>query len=215
MHATPWDQQTYQVRSEWGVDGLGRLAPADIVIVIDVLGFGATVMDAVANGNGYVSGEAAQPSTADGAGVAAAAALDGKAVVLLGGLRNAAAVARAARTEQERRGGRTSIAVIAAGKLTAPGAQAPLRIATEDQLGAGAVIDALGSLGIDHTSPEAAVAAEGFRALRGAVRHLVAATASGRELAADGRGDEVAHAAAVDASSVVPVLRGGVFIPYE
>ncbi len=131
--------------------------------------------------------------------------------MLLGGLRNATAVARTVYAEQERRGARTSIAIVACGELTGRAADAHLRFAVEDQLGAGAIVDALGTLGIDHTSPEAAVAGESFRALSRAARHLVTASGSGRELADAGRVDEVVAAAAVDAASVVPVLRGGVF----
>ena len=46
----PFDQSTYQVRLDWGVDGLDRLAPADVVVVVDVLRFSSTVADAVASG---------------------------------------------------------------------------------------------------------------------------------------------------------------------
>ena len=74
-----------------------------------------------------------------------------------------------------------------------------------------AVVAALTDLGIDHSSPEAAAAGEAFRALRGATRHLLAASGSGRELADADRSSEVAAAAAVDAASVVPVLRDGTF----
>ena len=146
----------------------------------------------------------------NGAAVAEAAAARG-ALVLLGALRNASAVADAVLAEQQRRGGRTSIAVIAAGELTGTDAGATVRFAVEDQLGAGAIIDALGALGIDHTSPDAAVASESFRALRRAVKHLLTASGSGLELIERGRRDEVLAAAAVDAASVVPVLRDGVF----
>lgn len=218
MNATPWDQGTYQVRFEWGIDGLHRLAAADIVVVVDVLRFSTTVVDAVAAGNAYALDDAAHTRSINGARVAAAAATGrhgAEPMVMLGSLRNAAAVAGAARTEQHRRGGRTSISVIAAGELVGRDTNSPLRLAVEDQLGAGAVIDALGAGGIDHTSPEAAVAAEGFRALRGAVRHMLGASGSGRELAARGRGDEVANASAVDATSAVPVLRRGIFVAYE
>ena len=204
----PFDQSAYQVRLEWGVAGLARLAPADVVVVVDVLRFSTTVIDAVDRGEDHPLDAAAHAVSINGAPVADAAARSG-ALVLLGGLRNASAVAAAVLAEQERRGARTSIAVIAAGERS--GRDGPMRFAVEDQLGAGAVIGALGVLGIDHTSPDAAVAAESYRALRRAVKHLLTASGSGRELIETGRGDQIARAAAVDAASVVPVLREGVF----
>ena len=50
MPDRPFDQSTYQVRLEWGVDGLARLAPADIVVVVDVLRFSTTVIESVERG---------------------------------------------------------------------------------------------------------------------------------------------------------------------
>lgn len=207
---SPHDQFAYQVRFEWGVHGLGRLAPSDIVVVVDVLRFSSTVLQAVERGETVPLDASARAVSINGAAVAAAAA-HGPTTVLLGGLRNASAVARAALALQRERGVRTSIAVIACGELTSADDGAPLRFAVEDLLGAGAVIDALSRLGIDHSSPDAAVAGEGFRALRGAAKHLLTASGSGLELDARGRRDEVLAAAAVDAASAVPVLRDGVF----
>ena len=48
MPATPdaFDQSTYQVRLEWGIEGLARLAPADVIVVVDVLRFSTTVIRA-------------------------------------------------------------------------------------------------------------------------------------------------------------------------
>ncbi len=46
------------------------------------------------------------------------------------------------------------------------------------------IIEALIARGIDHTSPEAMVAAEAFRGLRGALRHLISASGSARALRA-------------------------------
>jgi len=80
--------------------------------------------------------------------------------------------------EQERLGGRFRIAVVAAG-ATQP--DRSLRFAVEDLLGAGAVIDAIAELGIDHQSPEAAAAAAAYTGLRNATRHLVNASVSARE----------------------------------
>lgn len=215
---SPFDQSTYQVRLEWGVGGLERLAPADIVVVVDVLRFSSSVADAVASGTTVSLADAVSWSR-NGAAVAARA---GDAVVLLGSLRNAAAVARAVTAVQERNQARTSVAVIAAGEADAGGA---VRFAVEDQLGAGAIVAALTDLGIDHTSPDAAVAAEGFRALKRALRHLIGASGSARELADGVAATErmlssgvvpstAAQAAEVDALDVVPVLRDGSFVPF-
>ncbi|WP_109210583.1 MULTISPECIES: 2-phosphosulfolactate phosphatase [Microbacterium] len=219
MPESPFDQHRYQVRHDWGIYGLRRLAPADVVVVVDVLRFSTTVTDALARGESVGLDAAAHAVSINGAALADAAG-DSPAVVLLGCLRNAAAVARAVLAIQHERAARTSIAVIAAGELAGRDPGAPLRFAIEDQLGAGAIIDALGALGIDHTSPEAAAACESFRGLRGALRHLLTASGSGQELllrqdpqSGSGR-DEVLNAAAVDAASVVPVLRDGVFVAY-
>ncbi len=86
-----------------------------------------------------------------------------------------------------------------------------MRFAVEDQLGAGAIVDALAALGIDHSSPEAAAACEAFRGLRGAARHLLTASGSGQELLERDARDEVLAAADIDADETVPVLVDGVF----
>lgn len=207
---SPFDQSAYQVRLEWGVAGLERLAPADVVVVVDVLRFSSTVASALEDGEQTALDASAHAISINGAAVADAAA--GTGVVLLGCLRNASAVASAILALQTERGRRTSIAVIACGERDASDAGAPPRFAVEDLLGAGAVIAALGDLGIDHSSPDAAVAGEGFRALRGAARHLLSASGSGRELADRGLSADVSAAAAIDASTAVPVLRDGVFV---
>lgn len=206
-----FDQSRYQVRFEWGVAGLERLAPSDVVVVVDVLRFSTAVADRVAAGESVALDAHAHAVSLNGAAVAARAAAVG-ATVLLGSLRNASATANAALAEQVRRGARTSIAVIAAGELTSHDPGAPLRFSVEDQFGAGAVVDALGALGVDHTSPEAAAACESFRGLRGAVRHLLTASGSGQELLERGARDEVLRAAEVDAVASVPILRDGVFV---
>lgn len=206
--ADAYRQSAYQVRLAWGLDGFARLAPADLAVIVDVFGEGAVALAAVegadAAGPGPADPAASSPVDAAGRGSSAALALSASstgAIVAFAGLRNAAAVARWVLAAQTARGERTSVTVVAAG---ADG------YAVQDQLGAGAVIAALGDLGIDHCSPEAAVAGEAFRALRGATRHLLTASGAGRALAAAGHRDAVLHAAAVDAASVVPVLRDGV-----
>jgi 2-phosphosulfolactate phosphatase len=93
-------------------------------------------------------------------------------------LADAAEFARWCLAEQERLGGRFRIAVVAAGATQPDGS---LRFAVEDLLGAGAVIEAIAELGIDHQSPEAAAAAAAYTGLRNATRHLVNASVSARE----------------------------------
>lgn len=212
--STPFDQSAYQVRFEWGSEGLSRLAPADIVVVVDVLRFSSTLVTAVP-----VPLEVARTWSINGAAVAEAAS---GALVLVGGLRNATAVAEAILGVQEQRQQRTSVTVIAAGEHASDGG---LRFAVEDQLGAGAIIAALIDRGIDHTSPEAAVAAEAFRSLRRAVRHLLSGSGSGRELSERDPAENalaasgitpatVRDAAAIDDSTVVPTLRDGAFVAF-
>lgn len=215
--SSPFDQSRYQVRLEWGDDGLARLAASDVVVVVDVLRFSSTVTTRVAAGGAVPLDAAAHAVSLNGTAISrAAAALDPAPIVLLGCLRNASAVAEAIADEQRRRGARTSIALIAGGELVPADAGAAARtarrFAVEDLLGAGAIVDALGVRGIDHTSPEAAAAGEAFRGLRAATRHLLAASGSGQELAERGAHDEVRAAAELDASTSVPVLREGVFV---
>jgi len=211
--SSPFDQSRYQVRLDWGTAGLERLAASDVVVVVDVLRFSTTVTASVAVGESVALDAEARAVSRNGAVVAArAAALDPQPVVLLGALTNASAVADAVLDEQTRRADRTSIAVIACGELSGDAAAPDLRFAVEDLLGAGAVVDALGELGIDHTSPEAAAAAEAYRGLRGAVRHLLTASGSGQELLDRDARAEVLAAATPESQASVPVLRAGVFV---
>ena len=181
--SAPDGQAKYQVRLDWGVAGAERIVGgAHVAVVVDVL-----------------------PSPD---GEAIAAALAGRDLVVLGGsLRNRSAVARRILALQEERGERLMVAIVAAGERAggADGAGGgAVRFTVEDQLGAGAIVDALIALGIDHTSPEAAVACAAFEGLRHAAVHLIGASASGAELVAQGRRPEVRAATEVDASDEVP-----------
>lgn len=203
-NASAHAQSDYQVRLEWGDAGLARLAPADVVVVVQTLGLSAHALSACEHG-----ADLDLTRDADAAARLARAAAAAGAHVVIGGLRNAAAVAAHVMAVQHERGARTSISVIAAGSVDDADATG-VRFAVDDLLGAGAVVAALGDLGIDHASPDAAVAGEGFRALGGAVRHLLTASGNGRALAADGEREAVLAAASRDAASVVPVLHDGV-----
>jgi hypothetical protein len=103
----------------------------------------------------------------------------GPAASVEGSLARAAELAAWALAEQERLGGRFTIAVVAGG---APRPDGSLRFAVEDLLAAGAIIEAIADVGIDHQSPEAAAAASAYRGLRSATTHLISASESSREL---------------------------------
>jgi 2-phosphosulfolactate phosphatase len=132
-----------------------------------------------------------------------AARLAGTGATVIGvSLRNATAAATWARA----RLGEGAVAVIAAGERWPDGS---LRPAVEDLWGAGAFIDALGGGGL---SPEARAARAAYREVAVDLVGALGDCASGRELAGQGFGVDVAVAAGVDASVAVPVLRDGWFV---
>ncbi|MBB5639476.1 2-phosphosulfolactate phosphatase [Cryobacterium roopkundense] len=130
---------------------------------------------------------------------------DTAAHVMTAGLTDRTAVAEWVLARQAEKGDRFSVAVVAAGAARADG---NIRFAVEDLLAAGAVIDALIGLGIDHCSPEAAAASAAFVGLKQAARHLVSASESGQQLVALGREAEVRAAAQLDVSSEVAASTG-------
>lgn len=129
----------------------------------------------------------------------AALALPHNPTVFISSLRNASATANAVYQEQINRNERTSINIILAGDSG--------NFAVEDYLTAGAVADRLSELGLDHSAPDVAVATEGFRPLKRALKHLFSASAAGLELKAAGRAKEVKAAAELDADTEAIILR--------
>lgn len=112
----------------------------------------------------------------------------------------APAIAQRLLALQAERGERTMVAVVAAGSPV----ETPDGFSVEDVLLAGAIVDALGAVGIDATSPEAAAAAAAFQGLRGAVGHMLTASVAGRSLADEQGADAlVAARARLEAADVV------------
>ena len=144
-------QGSYQVRFDWGSVGAAAIR-SDAHLVVWVDQLGGVAV-------------APEPAPAGDD-------------VMTATLETAADVAAFALARQTELGGRFTIAVVAAGATRPDGS---LRFAVEDLLAAGAVIEALAALGIDHQSPEAAAAASAFAGLKNATRHLISASASSRE----------------------------------
>lgn len=128
---------------------------------------------------------------------------EANALVVGASLRNASACA-----EWVAKAVQGPVAVVASGERW-PGDV--LRPAVEDLWGAGLVIETLASLIGGRLSPEAASARAAYRALGSGPAWALGACASGRELIEDGDGEEIAIAAEIDVSRLVPVLAGEAF----
>ena len=135
----------------------------------------------------------------NGATIALTAAAAGK-PVLAGCLRNASAVAKAARALGE------TITVIAAGERWFMSDDS-LRPAFEDQAGAGAILS-----GLEGLSPEATSAVAVFIDARGELSDRLTSCSSGREVGSRGYAIDVELAAELDVTDTVPILQEGAFV---
>ncbi|MFC6706946.1 2-phosphosulfolactate phosphatase [Flexivirga alba] len=137
----------------------------------------------------------------------AASLLESGSRVAVGCLRNARAVANWLRVHLDE--GR-SVAVIAAGERWV--SDGSLRPALEDQLGAGAILSTLRSLGCGESmSPESVCAATLFDAIENELTDTLQGCVGGRELIGNGFQADVAVAAELNSSAVVPMLADGAF----
>ncbi len=232
--------QAESLRCEWGPAGVAQLASiSDVLIVVDVLSFSTAVDVAVSRGanvfpygprddrleeyarahsatvaetrrtqSGFSLSPASLRSVPAGYQLVlpspnggALCGSGGDRVIFTACLRNAAAVARAARKCG------STFAVIPAGERWPDGS---LRPSIEDWIGAGAVLSGLPGT----PSPEAALAIAAFEHLGGRCDSVLAACSSGKELMARGFEDDVALAAALNASEIAPLLREGCFVPF-
>jgi 2-phosphosulfolactate phosphatase len=114
-------------------------------------------------------------------------------------LRNASAVAQAARQFG------STFAVIPAGERWPDGS---LRPSIEDWIGAGAVLSALPG----RPSPEAQLAIAAFESLGKLCGPVLVGSSSGKELIGRGFREDVALAAALDVSTTAPILQDAAFV---
>ncbi|HKH09470.1 MAG TPA: hypothetical protein VKA62_11020 [Agromyces sp.] len=189
-----FSQAKYQVRFDHGATAAGRIAGgADIAVWVDALGPEIGSLDTTGLDTPEVDALEVPSEFLD--------ALPADCAVVASGLVDAHAAASWILAEQERLGRRAYIAIVAA---ASPGGA----FDAAGVLGAGALIDALTELGIDDTSPEAAVACAAFVGLRRAVGHLVTASAAGRAAIAAGASAEAVRAAGrLGSSNDVRIVR--------
>ena len=239
--STPFSQETWACRCEWGPAAVEALAPADVLIVVDVFSFTTCVDVAVSRGasilpytwNDASAAEFARAQQAElagkrrqaryslapesyvdapeglrcvlpspnGAQVTLAAARTAS-VVLAGSLRNARAVAEAAR------GLGNTFNVIPAGERWRDGS---LRPALEDWLGAGAILRWLPG----YHSPEAGTAVALFEHFQHQLIEVLDRCGSGRELDGRGHQNDKLIAGQLDISRCVPRFDGIAFVAPE
>lgn len=231
------DQAAFACRCEWGRHAIDALAPADVVIVVDVLSFSTCVDVAVSRGAAiapypYKDDSALAFATTHAAELAGGRGQDRYSlsprsfVEVPSGLTcvlpspNGAAVAlTAAATGARVLAGclRNAAATAAtAAKLgttfivCAAGEKWPdgsLRPALEDWLGAGAILRALPGT----KSPEARTAIAAFESARRELVRVLAECGSGRELIERGYAEDVELAASLNASAVAALYDGTAF----
>jgi hypothetical protein len=143
------EQSHYQIRFDWGVAGANAVAAdADVIVWVDAIPDGSDLEI-----------ERMPPGEA----------------IIAGDFSSAQAVAQWVVELQKKIGRPIVTAVIAAGATRPDGA---FRFAVEDLLASGSIINSLGALGLDATSPEAAATEAAFLGLSRAVSHLVSASVS-------------------------------------
>ena len=215
-----------RIDCQWGRAGAAR--EADVAIIVDVLSFSTSVAIAAERGakvfpfhgdpaaladlvgakitskarsltepslspaslTNLTAGEAIVLPSPNGARCTLAAVASH---IFCGSLRNASAVAEAAADAGER------ILVVPAGETWPDGS---LRVAFEDLVGAGAIIDRLGG----EMSPEAQAAAAAFEDAKSRLRERLFACPSGVELVDRGFSEDVELASQLDASEAAPML---------
>lgn len=236
-----YDQNGWAVRCEWGEQGVLQLAPlADAVVIVDVLSFTTCVDVALSRGadvlpyrwrddsvddfaarhgaiaasrrRRFEGGFSLSPTSLlqlepgmklvlpspNGATLCALAQEMTEGQVYVACLRNAQTVGEHVARRHKR------VLVVPAGERWPDGS---LRPALEDWLGAGAAISAMsGTL-----SPEAHAATEAFHTAQPRLADVVNTCSSGRELIERGFEQDVALAAELGSSKILPQLMNGIF----
>nr|WP_054055550.1 2-phosphosulfolactate phosphatase [Alloactinosynnema sp. L-07] len=228
-------QSGFDVRVEWGLDGVAALAGScGALVIVDVLSFSTSVDIAVSRG-GRVLPLRYRDARGESEARAAGAALPGDGpwtlrpsslvdlpagtFLALPSPNGATLSAAAAETGVPVFAGclRNAPAIAAAVRHSGPvgivaaserwGHVGALRPCVEDQLGAGAIAHALGGA----LSPEARVAEAAFLAFADDLHGVLRDCSSGRELDAGGNAGDVELAARHAASTTAPRLVDGVY----
>lgn len=229
-----FDQAEYDLRCEWGLDGLFSLAPtSEVVVIVDVLSFSTAVDIATANGASVLpyrwkDDSARQFADEKRALLAADRSVPGQYSLSPASLQSIAA--HTALVLPSPNGSSLCLSAKGIPTFTACLRNAPavarrasqlgsrialvpagerwsddtLRPSLEDLIGAGAVLSELPG----KPSPEAELAVAAFECFRRNLYDVISRCGSGRELIQNGFARDVEIAAEYAVSSCVPVLAG-------
>ncbi len=235
-----FDQAQFDVRCAWGMPGVSHLAPADVIVIVDVLSFCTTVDVALGRGatilpyrwrdasaEGYARERDAELAQGRGQPGARYTLAPSSLTAAPAGLRlvlpspNGSQLAFAA--------GATGAGVYAASLRNAAAVAHHLPLAGRrvNVIPAGerwpdgslrpALEDLVGAGAViahlpGHRSPEAETAVAAFTGMAPRLREVLLDSTSGRELAERGFAEDVEIAACLDTSTVVAHLVDGVFV---
>jgi 2-phosphosulfolactate phosphatase len=230
-----FDQAEFDLRCEWGIEGLRHLSPtSDVVIIVDVLSFSTAVDIAVSRGATvypYRWEDASARAFAESRGALLAEKRSGKfslAPASLRGLPRGASLVLPSPNGSELSFASTAKATFTAclrnceavarealrrGSrigLVPAGERWPdgtMRFGLEDLLGAGAVLAHLPGT----RSPEAEAAVAAFEHFRGHLPTALSRCGSGKELLERGYPDDIEIAAECGASGSAPLLADGCY----
>jgi 2-phosphosulfolactate phosphatase len=220
-----------RVGVEWGLQGaLNYAGSVDAIVVVDVLSFSTSVAVAVGRGarelatevsgllagrRTLTSGPSLSPTSllelppgsrlvlpSPNGGTIAYSLVSQPCRVFAGSLRNASAIGRHLADAPDIK----TVVIVPAGERWPDDT---MRVAYEDLVGAGAIVSRM--LAVDpavRLSADAEAALAAYERLRS-----IADTPSGQELIERDFGDDVVLASAIDASTVVPMLVDGCFVP--
>lgn len=230
-----FSQQDYDVRCEWGADGVKHLAPTtSVFIIVDVMSFSSCVSIATSRGVSvypFATLDDAAQAFADDKGATLATRENGlllrpsalqtlesgtKLVLpspngstlttLTGNIPTLTGCLRNAETVANRAQDINSqVTVIAAGERWKD--TRTLRPAIEDYVGAGAIIHHLGGT----KSPEAKLAEGAFLQARDRLHDTLLSGASGRELHERGHDEDLALILTQNVDAVAPLLVDGAY----
>jgi 2-phosphosulfolactate phosphatase len=235
-----FDQEQFDIRCEWGAAGVGRIAPCDVTVIVDVLSFTTTVDVALARGVTIFPYRWKDDSAAAYARERCAE-LAGPRHRLEGGYSLApSSLARAPAGLRlvlpSPNGSSLAFAALGRGAIVAAGCLRNSAAVAAWARHAGkqvtvvpagerwpdgslrpAVEDLIGAGALirhlaGRLSPEADVAVASFEGVRGRLRETLMDCASGRELIELGFAADVELASDLDVSRVVPVLDGEAFV---